>query len=386
MTDAALAAPALPARVDEFLTPVPGDDPAGPSLRYAGTYDAVREARRADEPGLPQGIWTHDLKRADWGVAAALCEEALRERSKDLQLCAWMLEAWLHLHGFAGAAAGLGVMLGVTERFWDGLHPRGGEGEGPCDARAMIVEWVDGIVAGALAGVPLTAPSIADPETHAWAAREGALRLENLGRRDARAAEAAAERGAVTLARFDRAVGLTPTPFYAAADAALRDAADAVERLQALLDARCGAAAPGLLRTRGVLAALRGWTGPVLAARPPEPGAPPPSAPQEEPMPGESPSAAAVPSAIRVEAPPSPVPSVVPSAGGPASREEAYRWLGAAAEYLRTHEPHSPVPYLVQRAVQWGALPLPELMLEFQRSGYDLGALYGLLGFEAGPS
>lgn len=381
---AAPAAAPFAARPDDFLAPVPGGDPAGPALRYEGTYDAVRDARRADDPGLPQGIWAHDLKRADWEGAATLCRAALAGRSKDLQLCAWLLEAWLHLHGFAGAAAGLGVMHAVAERFWDGLHPRGGEGEDPCEARALVVEWADGMVADALALVPLTAPSVADPGAHPWAAREGALRLENLARRDSAAAQAAERQGAVTLARFDRAVSLTPTGVYTAADAALGQAAEAAARLQALFDERCGAAAPGLLRTRGVLAAIRGWTGQVLAARPPEPAASPP--PEEEPMTAHSPSAQEpppAPGAGEAPAPSAAIPVVV-AGRGPASRDEAYRWLHAAAEYLVETDPHSPVPYLVRRALAWGGLSLPELMLDFQRSGYDLGTLYVLLGFDTG--
>ncbi|HYW06587.1 MAG TPA: type VI secretion system ImpA family N-terminal domain-containing protein, partial [Longimicrobium sp.] len=59
--------------VEGILAPIAGDDPAGPSLRYDHTYDRVRDARRADDPGLPRGVWTHALKRADWEGAAALC-------------------------------------------------------------------------------------------------------------------------------------------------------------------------------------------------------------------------------------------------------------------------------------------------------------------------
>lgn len=371
MTESAAAPFAV--RVDDFLVPVAGDDLAGPPLRYEGPYDAVRDARRADDPGPPQGIWTRDLKRADWEGAAALAAEALRERSKDLQLCAWLVEAWLHLHGFAGAAAGLRVMHAVAERFWDGLHPRA-DGEDDCEARALVVEWMDGVAADALALVPLTAPSVADPDAHPWVAREGALRRDNLGRRDFAGAEPA--EGAVTLARFDRAVSLTPTGLYAEAHASLRQAEEAAGRLQALLDERCGAAAPGLLRTRRVLAALLGWTGQVLATRPAQPAA---SVVGGEGASGEVSAAPASGGGA--------VPGVAPFAvagGGPGSRDEAFRWLRAAADYLEQTEPHSPVPYLVRRAVSWGGLSLQELMLDFQRSGYDLGALYVLLGFGSG--
>lgn len=379
MTDATVAAAPFAVRVDDFLVPVPGDDPAGPPLRYEGTYDAVRGARRADDPGLPQGVWTHELKRADWEGVAALCEAALRERSKDLQLCAWLVEAWLHLHGFAGAAAGLRVTHAVADRFWEGLHPREAEGDDPCEARALVIEWLDGVAADALALVPLTAPSPTDSDAHPWAAREGALRLENLARRGRGAEAAAEEKGAVTIARFDRAVSLTPTAVYAAAAAALRDAEEAAGRVQALLDERCGAAAPGLLRTRGVLSALRGWTAQVLAARPDRPAVRDDPA-EEAPVPGELPSAAPQPSGGVADRPA----PVAASGHGPASRDEAFRWLRGAADYLVETEPHSPVPYLVRRAVAWGGLSLSQLMLDFQRSGYDLGTLYVLLGFDTG--
>lgn len=46
------------------------------------------------------------------------------------------------------------------------------------------------------------------------------------------------------------------------------------------------------------------------------------------------------------------------------SREEAYRMIKQVADYLQRTEPHSPVPYLLQRAFVWGNTPLPELLNE----------------------
>ena len=40
------------------------------------------------------------------------------------------------------------------------------------------------------------------------------------------------------------------------------------------------------------------------------------------------------------------------------SRADALRQLAAVADYFRRTEPHSPVSYLVQRAVRWGEMPL----------------------------
>ncbi len=62
------------------------------------------------------------------------------------------------------------------------------------------------------------------------------------------------------------------------------------------------------------------------------------------------------------------------------SRDEAYRTLEALARYLMTIEPHSPTPYLVRRAVNWGRLPLPELMAEIMQEEGDLNRMVQLLG------
>ena len=261
----AVLAPSFDPQLEPLLAPVPGGDPAGETLRYDGTYDAVRAARRADDPGLPQGVWAYDLKRADWRRAAALCREALETRSKDLQLAAWLAEAWTGEHGFAGAAAGTSVLLELCERYWDGVWPRGDTPDDTVEARARVFEWLDGRLAELLAQTPVSVDGVAEAGTFAWMDRDSALRLENLSRRDAAAARAA-EAGP----RFAGGVALPPPGFHAAGAGAGARAADAVARLQAVLDARCGADAPGLLRLSALLAAVRGWTEGVLSARPPE--------------------------------------------------------------------------------------------------------------------
>ena len=67
------------------------------------------------------------------------------------------------------------------------------------------------------------------------------------------------------------------------------------------------------------------------------------------------------------------------------SREEAFRRLDEAADYLMRTEPHSPCPYLVKRAVAWGNMPLTVLLQELVRGEGDLQELYGLLGMHTHP-
>ncbi|QDO83364.1 type VI secretion protein [Shewanella psychropiezotolerans] len=46
------------------------------------------------------------------------------------------------------------------------------------------------------------------------------------------------------------------------------------------------------------------------------------------------------------------------------NREQALNLLGDVAEYFRESEPHSPVSFLLQKAISWGNKPFPELLEE----------------------
>ena len=75
---------------EALLAPIPGDNPAGESVRYAGVYDAIQEARRADDD-LNKGEWQTEAKVADWRAVINLAIEALGTKCKDLQIGAWLV-------------------------------------------------------------------------------------------------------------------------------------------------------------------------------------------------------------------------------------------------------------------------------------------------------
>lgn len=91
-------------------------------------------------------------------------------------------------------------------------------------------------------------------------------------------------------------------------------------------------------------------------------------------IPAETAPVAETPAATPVDNPPRAAGSPAHPATGvtmdaPASRAEAYRAIHDAADLLQAIEPHSPVPYLLRRALAWGDMPLPALYAEMQRSG-----------------
>jgi type VI secretion system ImpA family protein len=360
--------------LEALLTPISADRPAGESLRYAGVYEAVEAARREDDSSLPQGVWKTGLKRADWKEAARLCLDALETRSKDLQLAAWLLEAWIRLEGLPGAAAGLSVLTALCESFWETVHPLPQDGDAAY--RMAPLEWVADRLPDAVRGTAVTAPGGGeDARVCTYADLDGARHLDRLAKADPEGAKAAEARGRVTFDRFLVSVSLTPTPFYAALSGDARRALDALDGLAGLLGRLAAADSPSFQRLGDALFALQHFAERVLEERrdqgeviapitlPGEPGYPE-AAGYYAPDPGEE--------------------EIHP--GSPIrSRAEAYRRLAEAADYLLRTEPHSPAPYLVRRAVAWGGMSLGELLEELVQSDGDLKTIYTLLGMRERP-
>src|SRR5205085_3457300 len=80
-----------------LLAPVPGAAPCGSSLRYDPAFLALRPSREEDDATLPMRECERPLKKADWRAVANDCL-AMLTRSKDLQLAAWLADAWTRQH------------------------------------------------------------------------------------------------------------------------------------------------------------------------------------------------------------------------------------------------------------------------------------------------
>lgn len=347
---------------EAVLAPIPGPSPSGPSLRYEGTYDKIRDARTEDDPVLSRGVWKMPLKRADWSDVAELCLDALIYRSKDLQISGWLTEAWVHLYGFGGLREGLRVMTGLCANYWDDLHPRSEDAD-TAEYRVAPIEWVNDKLPPIIRLLPLSEPSSDDVKGYCWDDWESATR--------SRPGES--PRGP-TQAQFQQSVLLTPTPFFVDLLRDVESAADAAIELESLLDQCFAGQAPSLRQLAGSLDSIRGLLVSILSRRDVSlpaaaPAQPPPDSHEPSQHSGES-----------AEAPP------VASSGGPIlNRDDAYRRLAEAADYLAITEPHSPTPYLVRRAIAWGSMRLEELLPELVRNGNELGEIYRLLQIDKPP-
>jgi type VI secretion system protein ImpA len=350
-----------------LLSPVPGHHPAGVDLRYEGTYDRILQARREDDPALEQGVWKRDLKKADWETVRLLCLEALTTRSKDYTIAVWLLEAWLHVEGFPGVTKGLRLISELSERYWTEAYPMW-DPENP-EPRIAPFLWINEKLSVSLKQIPLcTAPSV-DGTIYSWADWEQALRLEQEGKRNPDLLETRAAQGKVTREKFLQCVEKTPVQFYSALQEECRNILGLCLTIDRKLDECCGKPAPGLATLKASVQAVLGFSSNILRAHQ-ETRQGMEDTPEEKPVLQEA-------QLVSMDRQAGSVPPI-------GSRDEAYARLLDAAEYLHRHEPHSPTPYLVKRAVSWGRMTLSEVLEDLARSEIGIQGVYALLG-GAGP-
>ncbi len=377
---------ALDEAMQALLAPVPGPDPCGESLRADALFTDIRLAREEDDPNLPMRQWERPLKRADWRQIEAWCTEALTNRSKDLQLAAWLTESWIRQDGgVAGLARGLLLVRGLVDLYWDGLYPRLDPPEegGDCEARIAPFDWMGESLAHCLRVhaclFPLAQRKPARVSLADW---ERLVASELSQARDAGDAPESSDGGGEEppLTRDDiiANVGRYAPQVVPERLAQVREARAHWVALVEALDARLGPQAPQLRKLAAVLDIFERVLLQVQAAIPPGRPAKPAAPDVEAPPPSdESVECEAM---AETSAPP-PGPQTVITSAWP-NRDEAYRTLEALAEYLAAIEPHSPTPYLIRRAVNWGRLPLPALMAEIMQEEGDLNRLVQLLGLQ----
>lgn len=346
---------------ESLLTPIPGDKPGGESIRYAGPYDAIEEARRADDE-LTQGDWQRDTKASDWRRVVELASDALSKRSKDVQVAAWMTEALIRLHGFAGLRDGCRLLREMSEQFWDHLHP---EAEGDdLEGRAGPIEWMNQRLPEAVRFVTIAQSSRGDK--YGWWHWQESRTVDNLGRTNPEAKSTALAEGKISGEDFDKAVATLRRAHYEELFADINQGSDEVRGLIAEIDTRFGRNAPSLVAVKQAVDDCRGLVETIVKRkRELEPDA----------VSGEAGSAAEG--------------SSSPGHGGAAlgDRAAALRQLAEVAAFFRRTEPHSPVSYLVQRAVQWGHMPLENWLRDVIKDEAVLANLRDTLGLkEDGPS
>lgn len=357
----------------ELLEPIAGPNPAGVNLRSEPIYQQISRAR-VEEDDVPQGDWKRERKTADYVQVVKLATGVLATQSKDLQVAAWLTEAWTRREGFTGLASGLTLLRSLMEGFWDTAYPQLEDGDP--EMRAAPLEWVELYLGASVRLVPLTlrGHGLQAYRESRLVGYEEAVKADTAKHAEWQAAVAA---GKVSADAFDAGLAETPAAWLAERCAEIDAASAALAALELTTQERFGDDAPAFVKLRELGVDVRHLAGQLLAKRQGAEPAPvvEAAAPVAVDVPtpasngGAQAAAHASPEAPSVSAPLAESPAVATAtAGPPRSRDEAGERLAALARWLRAERPTDPAPYLMLRGFRWGelraggAVPDPRLL------------------------
>jgi len=352
--------------LDQLLAAVSEGSPCGESLRWDPLYDEIKEARReGDKDALGVG----GPVQANWALVSNKASAALAQRSKDLMLAGYLLEALVQLHGFAGLRDGLRVIDGLLEKFWDGMYPQM-DGE-DMEPRAAPVMWFTEADRGArlpnrvreIAIVPSTSNDGPTFSWSFWKSRYAPPKNENEDEGDyARRHAEADERAKV----FENAAVATPLAHFSTLREDIQECQAEVSRLEKLLDERFAKSAPGTSALKQSLEECLALATRIFKDK----------GGLLEPQAGDG-------AGVSGEQPASDGGEAAGTLSGPVrSRNDALRRLAEVAVYFRQTEPHSPVSYLVERASMWAKMSFEELLTELVKDSGTRDQIGELLGIK----
>ena len=317
----------------QLLEPIPGASVAGTNLRsdLGGTdiYYRMKDARstaRAAERAADADV-EQASRPAEWRLLLDMAQDALARQTKDLEIAAWLTEAALRLHGFAGLRDGFALMDGLVERYWDDLFSV--DTETIADKVAPLVglngDGGDGTLIQPIRLAPLTNPVDGAGLWHFMKARRGGAKADAVQQ------------------QVESAVRATDATTFAAVAHDVRDALARFEALCDRLERVCGLDAPPSANIRNTLTEAMDvvveLAGPALVDRPV-------SSSLEQ-------KATAVPGAV-----------VSPAQVAIHDREEALGQLSQIAAFFKNAEPNAPTGYVLETLVRRARLPWAELVRE----------------------
>ncbi|NWC93034.1 MULTISPECIES: type VI secretion system protein TssA [unclassified Pseudomonas] len=348
----------------ELTSPIDGG--SGADLSFSALFDQIKEARRADPAYLTQGDWQTELKSSDWDLTVTLAAQGLAQQSKDLMLVSWLSEGLAHQYHFVGIHFGLTLAQRILQAFWDDLYPTLEDGMEERNAR---LAWLKASLVDVVGGLPITSG-----DNFGLLRYDESRHVENLALQNPQAMRAAIDEGKINAEIFQRSVVLTDTDHLRLKATEITACLMACRQLQATCDSLFGREATSFVALDDILSRALRLVEKLLKDRgielnpahiePATLGTPELDNPQ---------AGAAMPSQQHT-------PSSTQLRTTPGTRDEAFTMLASVAQFFKTTEPHSPVPYLIERAIKWGNMPLEGWLSDVIKDGNVIDGIRDVLG------
>jgi type VI secretion system protein ImpA len=357
--------------LDKLMIPISEDNPVGAELRYSPVdpkrgifwHDEIREAAR-------ENLYEQTPKQSDWPKVVELTIKALAKLSKDWQIAAWLAEALVKHDRFdrlAGLRDGARLMRGLMERYWDNLYPAidPEDGDGPLVGRINVVTALSDALSIAVKKIPLTNNQLGLSYNFLqWQESKKFDVPDDLNEHTEKTAELieqAKEEGKLTSRDWRNAERATPYEHFLNRLNLIKECQEELKLFDEAMDERFQRQAPGLGTLSRSLGDIQDLVAEIEAKKRP--------AVTNDGDGGDG-------GGEGIEQGPA-----IPQ-GAVRSRQEALKRLEEVARYFRQTEPHSPVAFLVQRAVKWGNMGLDGWLEDVIKDPSVLSQLRETLGLQ----
>ena len=368
----------LAANIGTLIAPIDGSHHGvGEDLMFDPRIDAIVAARQEDDPLLAQGNWVTELKVADWDFVKNQCAELLSDTSKDMKLALWYVDALSHTDHLVGISQGLSLLQALNDEYWLTMYPPLDGEEDSMDIRAGLLSWfvkalTDDIKQLSLADTKLESY---DYNYYLTARDHDKQRQQNPDSETS---------NHLTLSDYNHAIKNSSEAWQKALMSNLNKVTEQWQDLTDQLNDLMGMDAPVFAPVTDLLVALTQHLRPLI----PEYADTTNSISQEgvadtvgsegdneSTMLDGNKSLASTKNVILTDFNPS-------NRDHQSNRRQALKLLAQIQEYFATNEPHSPVTFLLGRAIDWADMPLDQWLAHIIKNEDQLSMISDMVGIQ----
>jgi len=324
--------------LEPLLAPVSDELPAGPDLEYDPDFLALERAA-APKAERAVGDTVKAAEEPDWAKVIEL-SEAILTRSKDLRTAVHLTTAWLRTSGMPGWGAGLGLIRGLLEQFWDNVHPQL-DAEDDNDPTMRVNAVVPLSDLQSVLGYFRTTPFVQSPRMGRFNLRD--LRIAN-GTLKVTTPGSGPE---PSVTEMEACCMDCPEEELVETTAAIGESLEHAKAIDALFTDRVGTAGPDFKNLLSDIYELKKFLDPQLARR-----VPVESDAEGDAEGGEGSGAAAARASGAISGP-----------------QDVMRRLDEVCDYYTRCEPSSPVPLLLRRAQRLVGMDFMDLLKDLAPGG-----------------
>lgn len=337
---------------------------------YNRLRDARSEARDAEKM-LDAGNPDARDPLPFWRTVRDLGLKTITEAAKDLEVAAWVTEAYVRSHGLPGLTAGAKLIAGLAERYWDNVYPL--PDEYGVETRVAPVTGLNGRDGNGSLIQPLHKLTLFTRPDGTPIALYQFQASEQLATLDAARKKQRIEAGTIPIEDLEKEARIQGPHAVAKLRTEAREALEAWETMATLLDEKASEAPPSTSQVRDLVRLIY-----EIANR----YAPPEAAPAPVEAEGNGADGGAV---VATGGTGVTMPNVAVAQAAVVTREDALRALENIAAYFRKNEPLSPLAYTLDEAIRRSRMTWPDFLQEIVADPKSRADILNSLGIRPPP-